>query len=105
MINQIIQSLDESTGPIAKVFHKGNNFRIISLGLKKGVLLKEHKPPSLKENHLPDNVILIVIKGKAHYKSKTRNVIMNTFDKLEIPIDELHSVEGIEDSILLLILS
>lgn len=44
MINQI--ELENSNAPIAKVFHKGEDFRIISLGLKRGIILKEHKPPS-----------------------------------------------------------
>lgn len=50
-------------------------------------------------------MVLIVVKGKVKFKSDRRNVLMNIFDKIEIQIDELHSVEGIEDSILLLILA
>lgn len=103
MIKQI--ELESSKAPIAKVFHKGEDFRIISLGLKRGIILKEHKPPSLKQNIDPKNVVLIVVKGKVKFKSDRRNVLMNIFDKIEIQIDELHSVEGIEDSILLLILA
>ena len=105
MINQIELDLENSKAPIAKVFHKGEDFRIISIGLKRGIILKEHKPPSLKHNIDPKNVILIVIKGKVLFKSDRRNVKMDIYDKIEIQIDELHSVEGIEDSILLLILA
>lgn len=105
MINQIDKELENSSGPITRVYHKGKDIRIISIGLKKGIVLKEHKTPSLKQNIILKNVVLIVVKGKVLYTSDTKNIEINTFEKLEIPINELHSVEGIEDSILLLILT
>ena len=104
MIEDIYSELEKNKGPLAKIYHKGKDFRMIALGLKKGIILKEHKSPSLKENVDPKNVLLIVVKGKVNYKSERRNVVLNTYDKLEIPNNELHSVEGLEDSISLLII-
>ena len=105
MMREIISELNEcKKSPIAKVIHKGNDFKVIGLGLNKGVILKDHNTPSLKQNVNPKNVLLLVIKGKIKYTSKHRNIILDTYDKMEIPINEIHAVEGIDDAVFLIIL-
>ncbi len=93
-IKEIIQQLETADHPVAKALHKGDHFKVLVIGFKSGMKLKEH------EAHLPSK--LTVISGQVIYRESTREVKLNIFDEVEIAVNIKHSVEAIEDSICLL---
>jgi hypothetical protein len=95
IIQDVIAALVNAASPVAKVLIKGEASKVIVLGLKKGMMLKEHKTGV--------NTRLVVIEGQINYFSVNGTVTMNRFDDLDIPVNEPHSVEALTDSICLLI--
>jgi|AntDryMetagUQ255_1029468.scaffolds.fasta_scaffold03289_2 quercetin dioxygenase-like cupin family protein len=93
-IKEIIQQLETADHPVAKALHKGDHFKVLVIGFKSGMKLKEH------EAHLPSK--LTVISGQVIYRESTREVKLNIFDEVEIAVNIRHSVEATEDSICLL---
>ena len=93
-INTIISELKTASHPIAKALHKGEHFKVLVLGFNKGMILAEHKA------HLTTK--LTVLKGNVIYKEGDKKVNLFQFDEVEIPIEIIHSVEAIEDSLCLL---
>ena len=93
-IKEIIQQLETADHPVAKALHKGDHFKVLVIGFKSGMKLKEHKA------HLPSK--LTVISGHVIYRESTREVKLNIFDEVEIVVNIRHSVEATEDSICLL---
>ncbi len=93
-IKEIIQQLETADHPVAKALHKGDHFKVLVIGFKSGMKLKEH------EAHLPSK--LTVISGQVIYRESTREVKLNIFDEVEIAENIIHSVEATEDSICLL---
>ena len=94
-INEILKQLGTSDHPLAKPLHKGDNFKVLVIGFKSGMKLKDHQA------HIPSK--LTVISGKAIYKQNEKETELQKFDEIEIPVHIIHSVEAIEDSICLLI--
>lgn len=95
-MNSIKEKLAVSTEKVVtKVIQKGADFKVIGLGLNKGAILKEHKAPGRAK--------LIVIEGLISYKTGGTKIIMSQYDEYEIPLEEYHTVEGLEESICLLI--
>jgi quercetin dioxygenase-like cupin family protein len=90
-IKEILSQLDTASSPVAKVLHKGDQFRVIVIGFKKGMILKEHK------SSLPAR--LVVTSGSVRYKEAERSVSLGLFEDMEIPVNEPHSVEALEDSV------
>jgi len=93
-IKEIIQQLETADHPVAKALHKGDHFKVLVIGFKSGMKLKEH------EAQLPSK--LTVISGQVIYRESTREVKLNIFDEVEIAVNIRHSVEATEDSICLL---
>lgn len=94
ILKEIALQLETSTHPVAKAFHKGEHFRVLAVGFKKGMVLKEH------QTHLPTK--LFVIKGKVIYVQGDMETTLSYMDEIEIPVNILHSVEALEDSLCLL---
>lgn len=97
VINEILAELEHqnSEHPTIKILKKGEGYKIIVIGFKKGMILKEHSTP------IPAK--LLVIEGKVNYKEADKNLILDKFNEYEIPINVIHAVEALEDSICLLI--
>ncbi len=95
IIQDVIKALANATGPIVKVLVKGTAGKVLVLGLKKDMVLKEHQTGV--------NTRLVVIDGQINYVSRHGTVIMSKFDELDIPVNEPHSVAALEDSICFLI--
>jgi quercetin dioxygenase-like cupin family protein len=93
-IKEIISELETATHPLVKALHKGEQFKVLAIGFKKGMVLKEHQA------HLPTT--LFVLGGKIIYKEKEVTTSLSMYDEIEIPVNVLHSVEAIEDSLCLL---
>ncbi|NHA02652.1 hypothetical protein G7092_02530 [Mucilaginibacter sp. HC2] len=95
IIQDVVKALENSAAPVVKVLTKGAAGKVLVLGFKKGMVLKEHQTGV--------NTRLVVIDGKINYFSTKGTLTMNKFDELDIPVNEPHSVEALEDSICFLI--
>ena len=93
-IKDILQQLETSNHPVAKPLHKGNNFKVLVIGFKKGMKLKEHQAS------LPSKIT--VITGNVIFYEGGTATELQKFDELLIPLNIVHSVEAKEDSICLL---
>ena len=95
IIEQVRGQIPSATGPVVKILKQGNGYKVIVIGLKKGTVLKEHKTV------IP--ATLIVTEGSVLYKEHERSVELKRDADFEIPINVLHSLLALEDSICLLI--
>lgn len=95
VIQEVLAALKDAGGPVVKVLVKGNSGKVIVLGFKKGMVLKEHKTGL--------STRLVVIDGQINYFSANGTVTLSKFDELDIPVNEPHSVEALADSICFLI--
>lgn len=94
-IKEIHDQLDKADAPIVKVLQRAEHFKVIALGLKKDITLKEHKTGITTK--------LVVIEGAVTYKEAERSVVLHKFDELDIPLNIIHSVTAQANSICLLI--
>lgn len=94
ILKEIIASLEKAAHPIAKALHKGEHFKVLAIGFKKGMILKEHQA------HMPTK--LFVLNGQVIYKQNENSTILSSLDELDKPVNILHSVEAVEDSLCLL---
>jgi quercetin dioxygenase-like cupin family protein len=79
---------------VAKSLHKGEGFKILVIGFKKGMFMKEHKAGVTTK--------LTVFCGAVVYLEKQKSVRIDTSDEIDIPADVVHSVEAIDDALCLL---
>ena len=93
-IHDIESQLEQSNHPVAKVLHKGDHFKVFLIGFKKGMLLKDH------QTMWPAK--LTVLKGKVVYKEANREVVADIYHEVDIPVQTMHNVEALEDSLCLL---
>ncbi|MFN3406023.1 MAG: hypothetical protein ACK40G_18150 [Cytophagaceae bacterium] len=93
-IKDIAVSLESSKHPVAKALHKSENFKVLVMGFKRGMILKEHKA------HLPTK--LTVLEGSVLYRENGTIKALSKHDETEIPVEVIHSVEAVEDSLCLL---
>lgn len=84
-----------ATGPVVKILKQSESYKMMVIGLKKGVVLKEHKTA------VPAR--LIITEGHVTYNEHERAVDLKRDVDFEIPINVLHSLLALEDSICLLI--
>lgn len=94
LLKEIVKQIENSTHPVAKALHKGDHFKILAIGFKKGMILKEH------QTHLPAK--LFVLKGEVIYTENEISTTLSEYDEIEIPVKVMHSVEALEDSLCLL---
>jgi quercetin dioxygenase-like cupin family protein len=94
-INDAVTELESKSHPVSKLLHTSHSVKILVIAFKNTMILKEHKTTIYAK--------LIVLKGKINYCANAIKKIMGEFDEHEIPINETHSVEALEDSICLLI--
>lgn len=97
IIKAVLEQLEskDTNSPSIKILKKGEGYKVIVLGFKKGMILKEHSTP------IPAK--LAVIEGKVKYKETDRTLILEKFDEMDIPVKVIHAVEALEDSICFLV--
>lgn len=95
MITAILEELNSSERPVAKAIHRSSNGKCIGIGMKAGMEIKEHKA------HIPTT--LLVLYGSIRYLEGNDQKVISTHDQHAIPVDVLHAVEALEDSLILLI--
>ena len=94
IIKEVLKQLETTNHPVAKAIHKGNNFKVLVIGFKGGMKMKDH------EAHLPSK--LTVISGQVIYREADREVILNNYDEVDIQVNTKHSVEATEASLCIL---
>lgn len=95
IIQEIINLMPSSDKVITRILRKYDQNRIIAIGLNKGLILPDHI------SSVP--ALLIPIQGKVYFRSEVLSIEVQTFDELEIPINVIHSLEAVEDSVCILI--
>ncbi len=95
VLHELMQQLESSENPVAKALRKGDNFKLVAIGFKKGMILKEHKAP------LPSK--LMVLSGAVVYREGESRFDLGQYDQQEIPVGILHSVEAVKDSLCMLV--
>lgn len=95
IIQEVLQQLENSTTPVVKILKRSEHFKVLVLGLKKGMILKEHQTSTTTK--------LVIVDGSIIYRKADDSINMNKFDEIDIPVNVPHSVEAQEDSICFLI--
>jgi len=94
IIKEIFEQLVTSEHPVAKALHSGEHFRVLAIGFKSGMKLKEHQA------RMPSK--LTVLTGEVIYSEGEKKVKLEQYDEVNIPVNTLHSVEAVQDSLCLL---
>lgn len=94
VIKEVLMQLQTSVHPVARVLHKGTDFKVLVLAFKSGMQLKDHKA------HIPS--ILTVFSGAVIYREGNKEITLHQYDEYNIPVEVSHSVEALEDAICLL---
>jgi quercetin dioxygenase-like cupin family protein len=94
VLKEVITAVEMSTHPVARALHKGEHFKILAVAFKKGMKLKDHQTHLLSK--------LIVIYGSVVYIENENKTELNEFEEIDIPINTIHSVEALADSLCLL---
>jgi quercetin dioxygenase-like cupin family protein len=93
-IKSIYEKLEQSANPVAQVLHKGENSKVLVIGFKKGMILKEHT------TMIPSK--LTVLLGSVQFNADDQTEILGIYDEKIIPHGIMHSVIALEDSLCLL---
>lgn len=94
VIKDILVQLESSEHPVAKALHTGEHFRVLVMAFKSGMKLKEHQA------HIPSK--LTVLSGEVIYRENEKKVLLRQYDEVDIPVNEMHSVEALQNSLCLL---
>lgn len=95
ILKEIESELKSAEGPVAKILRKGENFNVLAIGFRKNMLLKKHK------SNVPARIV--VIKGEVVYNDKNGATKLGLYEEFEIPVEEMHWVESLQDSLMLVI--
>jgi quercetin dioxygenase-like cupin family protein len=93
-IPNLLQQLETAQFPVAKAIHHGTGFKVLALGFKRGMKMKEHVA------HLPSR--LTILSGQIIYRENEKELTLNIWEETEIPVNVVHSLEATEDSLCLL---
>ncbi len=93
-IKQIKEDLVSKKHPVARAIHKNEHFKVIMLGFKEGMILKEHKA------HKPTK--LTILEGTVEYIQDGVKTTLGQYDEYEIPVEVTHAVRATQDSLCLL---
>ncbi len=93
-IVDVLEDLKNATFPVARAIHKGHHFKVLAIGFTRGMAMKDHK------THTPTK--LTVLYGSINYIEEGRIIQAHQYDEIEIPLEIIHSVEALEDSLCLL---
>ena len=96
IIKEVLSQLETANHPVLKIIRSNEHFRTIVIGMKKGMILKEHK------TIVPTR--LVVNEGSVIYKENEKSTVVHTHEDIEIPMNILHSLEASEDSLCFLIM-
>lgn len=93
-MNEVKEQLKGAASPIIKVLRKNDCGKVIVLGFNKNVKLNEHQTAK--------PAMLLVLEGSVRYTQGDIEVILEKHQQLDIPVNILHAVTGMEESICIL---
>lgn len=94
IIQEIFEKLETSHKPVARLYYKTGEVRLIVIGFKKGMILDQHK------THLPARIL--VMSGNVNYIQAGVETHLKAYEYIDIPVNIMHEVVANEDSICLL---
>ena len=94
MIREMIEEVETAAHPVARALHKGEHFKILVIAFKKGMKLKDHQARLASK--------LTVLEGHVAYIQGESKTKLNKFEDIDIPVNVIHSVEALQDSLCLL---
>lgn len=97
MLTELAKSLELSDQPVIKKILDENGTKVLAIGLKRGVELKEHVAPCKTK--------LLVIKGEIDFNTNLESRRYACYESYDIPINLKHSVVAWDDAIFLLFLN
>jgi quercetin dioxygenase-like cupin family protein len=95
IITEINKKLATTDKPVARIFYKSGEHKIMLMGFLKGMILEQHK------TSVPAR--LLVMSGLVTYKQGNEPTTLQQYDFFDIPVDVLHEVHAEEDSLCMLI--
>ena len=95
IIKEILADLETKDHPVAKALYKKDGFKVLMLAFKEGMILKEHKA------HVPTK--LVVLEGSVKYISESTEIELGKYDEFDIPVNDLHAVSALENSLCMLL--
>lgn len=94
-IKEIKKDLETAKRPVPKVLKSGDSFKVIIIGFKDKMVLDDHK------TDIPAR--LVVLEGQVVYKEGDKTVIMSQYDEVNIPVNVIHSVTALSDSLCMVV--
>lgn len=94
-IQIIMEQLNNAVQPVARVLHHGSHCKTLAIGFKAGMTLKDHQT----------NVAatLFVARGEVIYKQENQEFTLSACSYMAIPVNTVHAVFAVTDSLCLLI--
>lgn len=96
-IHNLISEVTSKDHPIAKAMLNTETVRVLVLAMNKGMELKAHK------TDVPTQ--LLIMSGAARYDQEDIIKELNQYDIYDIPVNRMHSLHAIEDTVCLLVQS
>jgi len=93
VITEALQLSDEK--PVVLQIKNTEKSNVIAIGLKKDQVLKKHLSP------IP--ALLVVLTGSVIFDIEGKRIELPQFSTYEIPVNVLHEVTGLNESIILVI--
>ncbi len=94
-IKALIVDLEKAVKPIVRSYKKSEDLNILLIGFKQNMVLASHKTLTPAR--------LLVLSGTVIYKEGDSHIELGQYDEVEIPVDTLHEVMAVEDSLCMLI--
>lgn len=93
-IQEILNELEQSDHPVAKKMSHQGQSRILAIGFRKGMTLKDHRAR--------ETATLLVLQGELVYREAGNDTIIRAFEEFPISPGVTHAVFANENSICLL---
>lgn len=95
IIKEIKADLATAKRPVARILKSGDSFKVIMIGFKDKMILDDHKTDISAK--------LVLLEGKVIYKEGEKAVMMSQYDEVEIPVNIIHSVTALADSLCMVV--
>jgi hypothetical protein len=92
---EIEQASLASSLPVVKPIFSTTGSRLIAVGMKAGLILKEHIALTKTK--------IMVIKGEVDFNTQNESRRLGTYDSYDIPVHLAHTVEAYDDALFLLL--
>lgn len=94
-IKIIKKELESAKCPVPRVLKSGDKFKVILIGFKDKMVLDDHK------TDIPAR--LVVLEGKVIYKEGDKTVMLTQYDEVDIPVNVIHSVTALAESLCMVV--